>query len=206
MRREPRLAGGEFQLDVRPVLARGLRNGALALEQHFRSRRIQARAVRRPPPGAVHLVGHSHLARLLGGNADRDRAHVPGAALQSGEIALERADLLVQLALLHLHTLDATERVAAPAPDRLDHLGDRFSVDRGRGLLRARGRRAQARDVLRRQLRGPGIDLETSPMRTPASDSTRTVCGSKFAGSPEISRRVMPGVIRAVRSIVALPG
>jgi len=32
LRREPRLAGGEFELDVRPVLARGLRDGALAFE------------------------------------------------------------------------------------------------------------------------------------------------------------------------------
>jgi len=43
-------------------------------------------------------------------------------------------------------------------------------------------------------------------MRTPGSDSTRTVCGSKFAGSPEISSRVMPGTTRALRSTVALPG
>jgi hypothetical protein len=46
----------------------------------------------------------------------------------------------------------------------------------------------------------------TSPMRMPASASTRSVRGSKFAGNPVSSTRDWPDATCAERSIVALPG
>ena len=45
-----------------------------------------------------------------------------------------------------------------------------------------------------------------SPMRIPGSASTRSVRGSKLAGSPVSSTRAWPALTGAARSTVALPG
>jgi len=84
----------------------------LALEQHFRSRESRLRGTP-APPGAVHLIGHSHLARLLGGNATA----IVRTSWRRSSLWRDRArarDFLVDLALLHLHALDAAERSLPP--------------------------------------------------------------------------------------------
>jgi hypothetical protein len=119
--RKPRLPGRESQPDAAPVLARRLLHHALPDELDLRSVRVEARAVRRAPPGAVHLVGDARAAAALARDADGDGARVARAASQPREVALERRDLLADLALLYLRALLAGERLAAAPADQLDH-------------------------------------------------------------------------------------
>src|SRR5262249_43259818 len=130
---------------------------ALAHQLDLRGVRVEARAVRQPPAGAVHLVGDARAAAALARNADGDGAGVARAALLPREVALERRDLLADLALLHLRAPCALDRLAAAFLDQLNDRAERPGVRHRRGLLAGS---AQARQERGHHLGGLHLAVE----------------------------------------------
>src|SRR5256885_504986 len=74
-------------------------------------------------------TGAGSDAGARGGVADRHRAHIARAIAHAREVALERRDALVELALADLGALDGAVRIRAAAANRVQYDGQRLRIE-----------------------------------------------------------------------------